>query len=283
MKNKKSFYDTGFSNGYLQEGSRIEVSRSLTYYGANADFTPFIGIPIKELEKQQKASIAEEKKVYEQLQKAVDTWIEHGAQTLLLKKAIEYLKTPVVKHTNNRWVHHKDDTWEISNLVYKMTYTIVYSECVWKLSWELEYTSPGYTPPTYYSPYDNRPRPRIEREGSKKYKTLEGAQKYIQGKFDEYAHLFMEVSPPIPEDAKIFFCVNGQLLQGYTLAPKERTSQEVADELFGLLEETDLAPDAAVEPPKATEKPASNPDPPKGKEKPTHKKAAAKKQAVPER
>ena len=103
----------------------------------------------------------------------------------------------------------------------------------------MEYTSPGYKPPTYYSPYDNRPRPRIEREGSKKYKTLEGAQKYIQSKYDEYAYLFMEVSPPIPQEAKMFFCVNGILLPGYTVENPERTPQEVADELLNFLDDED--------------------------------------------
>lgn len=169
----------------------------------------------------------------------------------MLQKAIEYLKTPEVQHTANQWKQRKDGTWEISNLVYRMTYTIEKVSDEWKLTWELEYTSPGYKPPTYYSPYDNSPRPCIEREGSKKYKTLEGAQKYIQGKYDEYAHLFMELSPPIPQEAKMFFCVNGQLLQGYTVAPKERTPQEAADDLLSLLDDGDLTPpaEAPVKPP----------------------------------
>ena len=43
----------------------------------------------------------------------------------------------------------------------------------------------------------------------------------------------------------MFFCVNGQLLQGYTMAPKERTTQDVADDLLGLLDDGDLIPPAA--------------------------------------
>ena len=218
-------------------------------------FKPFLNIPQKELEKRLNDSKAEEKKIYDGLQKAAKAWDEHGAQTLLLQKAIEYLKTPEVQHTANQWKQRKDGTWEISNLVYKMTYTIEKVRDEWKLTWELEYTSPGYKPPTYYSPYDNSPRPRIEREGSKKYKTLEGAQKYIQGKYDEFAHLFMELSPPIPPEAKMFFCVNGQLLQGYTMAPKERTTQDVADDLLGLLDDGDLMP-PAVDPAKSPVQPA---------------------------
>lgn len=247
---KNQFYEVGSYTGVLREGREICIQRQMTYRGQYADFKPFLNIPQKELEKRLNDSKAEEKKIYDGLQKAAKAWDEHGAQTLLLQKAIEYLKTPEVQHTANQWKQQKDGSWEISNLVYKMTYTIEKVRDEWKLTWELEYTSPGYKPPTYYSPYDNSPRPRIEREGSKKYKTLEGAQKYIQGKYDEYAHLFMELSPPIPPEAKMFFCVNGQLLQGYTMAPKERTTQDVADDLLGLLDDGDLIP-PAVDPAKS--------------------------------
>ena len=48
----------------------------------------------------------------------------------------------------------------------------------------------------------------------------------------------------------MFFCVNGQLLQGYTMAPKERTTQDVADDLLGLLDDGDLIP-PAVDPAKS--------------------------------
>ena len=66
--------------------------------GDRADFKPFLNVPVKDLEKQLKESQAEEKKVFEEMKKAVTAWDEHGAQTLLLQKAIEYLKTPEVTH-----------------------------------------------------------------------------------------------------------------------------------------------------------------------------------------
>lgn len=242
----KQFYDISTYSSELREGHAICVQRMATYRGQYADFKPFLEIPQEELEKRLESSKAEEKKIYEELKKAAQAWDEHGTQTLLLKKVIEYLQVPEVQHTNNQWEQRKDGTWEISNLVYRMTYAIEKASDEWKLSWELEYTSPGYKPPAYYSPYDNKPRPRIDREGSKKYKTLEGAQKYIQNKYDEYAYLFMEVSPPIPQEAKMFFCVNGQLLQGYTMAPKERDTQEIADDLLGLLDDGDLISEATI-------------------------------------
>lgn len=110
--------------------------------GDRADFKPFLNVPVKDLEKQLKESQAEEKKVFEEMKKAVTAWDEHGVQTLLLQKAIEYLKTPEVTHTRNEWQRHKDGSWEISNLVYKMTFNIVKSGDEWKLTWELSYTAP---------------------------------------------------------------------------------------------------------------------------------------------
>ena len=214
---KKSFYEIGPSEGYLRKGSYLEVRRQINYRGDRADFKPFLNVPVKDLEKQLKESQAEEKKVFEEMKKAVTAWDEHGAQTLLLQKAIEYLKTPEVTHTRNEWQRHKDGSWEISNLVYKMTFNIVKSGDEWKLTWELSYTAPGLS--QGYWGYTRSPRERIEYEGSKKYKTMEGAQKYIQSKFDQYAPCFESLSPPIPAEAKELFCVNGQLLQGYSLQP----------------------------------------------------------------
>ena len=140
---KKSFYEIGSSEGYLREGFYLEVRRQINYRGDRADFKPFLNVPVKDLEKQLKESQAEEKKVFEEMKKAVTAWDEHGAQTLLLQKAIEYLKTPEVTHTRNEWQRHKDGSWEISNLVYKMTFNIVKSGDEWKLTWELSYTAPG--------------------------------------------------------------------------------------------------------------------------------------------
>ena len=175
---EKTFYDISSSSTMLREGSYLTVQRSLNYRGERADFTPFLDVPIKELEQRLKASKAEERKIYDQLQEAAKAWDEHGAQTLLLQKAIEYLKVPEVQHTANEWKQKKDGSWEISNLVYKMTFSIVKTGDEWKLSWELSYTAPGLS--VGYWEYTRSPRQRIEYEGSKKYKTLEGAQKYIQ-------------------------------------------------------------------------------------------------------
>ena len=295
---KKSFYEIGSSEGYLREGFYLEVRRQINYRGDRADFKPFLNVPVKDLEKQLKKSQAEEKKVFEEMKKAVTAWDEHGAQTLLLQKAIEYLKTPEVTHTRNEWQRHKDGSWEISNLVYKMTFSIVKFGDEWKLTWELSYTAPGLS--VGYWGYTRSPRQRIEYEGSKKYKTLEGAQKYIQSKFDQYADHFETLSPRIPKEANPFFSVNGQLLQGYVVMRQVKKESITLEDLMAQLDasfpaeapqeqvETDRDGDAAQEQlpsaaPKApqTEEPKSSVPEEPGLEKPTLFETSPKPSVIP--
>ena len=239
---KWPFCEQGYDSSGLHSGQSITVGRSWRYQGEKADFKPFLGVPIKELEQRLKDSQAEEKKIFETLKKAALAWDEHGAQTLLLQKAIEYLKVPVVTHTSNEWKRQKDGSWEISNLVYKMTFSIAKFNDEWKLSWEIRYTAPGQYSERSYSPYyDSGPKKRIDHESSKKYKTLDGAQKYMQMKFDQYANYFTSISPPIPREVKEMFCVNGQLLQGYTMArPKVKEKEVSVTDLLDCLEEGDI-------------------------------------------
>lgn len=271
MAKKKLFYEVN-SYGSLREGIEIMLNRRIHYYGEHADFTPFLTVPHKELDQRLKASMTEEKKVLDELHKALEAWDEHGAQTLLLRKAMEYLKTEPVKHTANEWKQAKDGTWEISNLVYKMTFKVVKRGDEWKLSWELQYTAPGYNPNAYHPSYEKVPKPRIEYEGSKKYKTMAGAQKYVQGKFDQYARCFETLSPPVPEAVKDLFFVNGQLLQGYTIG-KDAPAIEVTPErvtpdkdaveaLLAFLEDGDAGlPPADAEQPPAPARQSPRPTP----------------------
>lgn len=248
QKQKWPFCEQGYNSSSLQPGRSITVGRSWLYQGEKADFKPFLDVPIKELEQRLKDSQTEEKKVFEAMKKAVEAWDEHGAQTLLLQKAIEYLKVPVVTHTSNEWKKQKDGSWEISNLVYKMTFSITRSGMDWKLVWEVSYMAPGLQ--VGYRGYERTPRERIDYEGSKKYRTMDGAQKYVQLKFDQYSSYFQELSPPVPVEAKNLFCVNGQLLQGYKLArPQAKQKEASVADLLECLGDEDIAPKQPTPPP----------------------------------
>lgn len=67
---KKQFYEVGSYSGSMREGSEICIQRHIIYQGQYADSKPFLNIPQKELEKRLKDSRAEEKKIYDGLQKA---------------------------------------------------------------------------------------------------------------------------------------------------------------------------------------------------------------------
>lgn len=116
-KQKPTFFEVSTYTGSLREGGEISIQRHMIYRGERADFKPFLNVAIKELEQRLKDSKTKEKKVYDQLQEAAKAWDEHGAQTLLLQKAIEYLKVPAVTHTSNEWKKQKDGSWKISNMV----------------------------------------------------------------------------------------------------------------------------------------------------------------------
>ena len=74
----------------------------------------------------------------------------------------------------------------------------------------------------------------------------------------QYAPCFESLSPPIPAEAKELFCVNGQLLQGYSLArPVPKRERVTLDDLLECLEDGDLveaAPMAVEAPPPAATK-----------------------------
>ena len=63
---------------------------------------------------------------------------------------------------------------------------------------------------------------RLAGQDRKRYTDKAEAEKYIHGRIKVYAHLFTEISPPIPQQYVQHFCVNGQLLPGYTIEGKEQ-------------------------------------------------------------
>ena len=54
--------------------------------------------------------------------------------------------------------------------------------------------------------------------------------KYLQGRIATYAHLFAEISPPIPKGEEGRFSVNGVLLPGYS-------TEATVDDLLALLDD----------------------------------------------
>jgi len=59
---------------------------------------------------------------------------------------------------------------------------------------------------------------QIAGQTRKRFTNKADMEKYLAGRVKAYAHLFTEISPPIPKEYERHFQVNGQLLPGYTLA-----------------------------------------------------------------
>ena len=229
----------------LTTGETLKMVHTLWFSEYNA--SPFMAFltdkPTEELQEMLKSSEAAEKSIFDKLKAAASEWEAQAAQTLLLEKVLEYVRTPEVSHTSNEWKQIQGGAWEISNRVYQMRYVFVpvpQSKAV-RVTWGIVYNTPQQPENSRYTHSWGDSR-YIARQDKKPYDSAEAAQRYIQGRFNLYAHLFTELSPPVPNDCKRMFMVNGHLLPGYTLAPPERTKEEAVKDLLDCLEDGDVAP-----------------------------------------
>lgn len=220
-----------------------EIEMSAHYYSdKNADrVAELIQLPREELAAMEEASVAKEKTIFSKCSEIETEWKKQAAETAALRKAREYLRALPVEHTSNQWKVNQFGWHVLSNMVYKMSYRVsehkkpdgTLINCA--LSWDIHYNTLQHPTPDYTGPGW-----KIAGQSDKVFATKEEMERYLQGRIKAYAHLFTEISPPIPQDQKGRFCVNGVLLPGYTVEVPERTPQEVADDLLSLLEDGDL-------------------------------------------
>lgn len=212
------------------------------YSDKNADrVAELIQLPREELAAMEEASVAKEKTIFSKCSEIETEWKKQAAETAALRKAREYLRALPVEHTSNQWKVNQFGWHVLSNMVYKMSYRVsehkkpdgTLINCA--LSWDIHYNTLQHPTPDYTGPGW-----KIAGQSDKVFATKEEMERYLQGRIKAYAHLFTEISPPIPQDQKGRFCVNGVLLPGYTVEVPERTPQEVADDLLSLLEDGDL-------------------------------------------
>ena len=278
LPNTDPFFSVNAWGDTLTTGETLKMVHTLWFSEYNA--SPFMALltdkPTSELQEMLKSSEAAEKSIFDRLKAAVSEWEAQAAQTLLLEKVLEYVRTPEVSHTSNEWKQIQGGAWEISNRVYQMRYVFVpvpQSKAV-RVTWGIVYNTPQQPGnPRYANSWgDSR---YIVRQEKKPYDSVEAAQRYIQGRFNLYAHLFTELSPPVPNDCKRMFMVNGHLLPGYTLAPPERTKEEAVNDLLDCLEDGDVAP--PMPEPEAPATPKQKAAQPDAKKKTGPKKSAPKK------
>lgn len=261
MAEHKDFYDVYDYGDRLHEGKEITVNHSISFCEERADLSPLICLPVGVLVDRKAASMEKEKAAFNKLCASAAEWEEQAAETMLTEKALEYLRTPAVKHTSNEWKETEYGYLEISNMVYRMTYRINedtrYDHKLqksvpyrWSVTWSVTFNAPNKR--DYY-----RNDIGIAGQTKKAYGDKAEAERYLQGRIDAYAHLFTELSPPIPEASRELFSVNGCLLPGYVVEQHRPTVNELLD----CLEDDDLILDSQPEPAKApSEKAAEKKD-----------------------
>ena len=240
---------------HLDPGLELEVSERMYFSNSTGgeSLSPLITLPPDELKQMEEASIEREKAIYERLRGVAAEWRCQAKQTMDLRKAQQYLKIPATPHTSNQWVKGNYDWYELSNMVYKMTYRIWeetnYRSNVtprplyWELSWHLSYNTPQ-------NPDYSGGGWKIAGQERKRFDDRAAMEKYLQGRINAYAHLFTELSPPIPQDEQKRFYVNGVLLPGYTVEDPNalKPDETKVDELLAFLDDDEIG-DEVTSPP----------------------------------
>lgn len=252
QEQKKTFYHNFHSPDKLDPGISLSLERRLEYNAWNvalSSLPELVKLSPEELERRRESSVILEQGIFGEIQAALQKWEEQAAQTMILDRALEYVRTPGVPHTSNEWVQSEDGTWEISNQTYVMKFKIwedTGKPGTFLVSWALSVNRPQR--PEAEKHYYAGP-PTIAEQTKKRYDTLEAAQRYVQGRFDLYTQLFTELRPPIPHDFQRAFTINGCLLPEYTVSPPKRTSAKDIDALLDCLEDDDILPSEQAKPP----------------------------------
>jgi len=212
----------------LKPGAEMRIERHIYFETKSADISQLTALPLEQLQTMREESATAEQAIFANLQDASKAWEAQAGQTLSLNKAIEYVRTPQVQHTSNEWQADPNnrDRKTKSNEVYAMSYH-VYERTrydreteksvpvAWELSWSVRPQTPG-----------DMQDGKIAGQDKKLYTDRADMEKYLAGREKAHAHLFTEISPPIPPEHAACFKVNGQLLPGYTVAGEEPKAQE---------------------------------------------------------
>lgn len=118
------FYRVYSYQDELETGKCIKFRHEISFDESKADLTELVALSRSELESRINESKSKETAIFQKLKGAISEWEVQGANTMLLECALEYVRTPEVKHTNNEWKKTGKNAWEISNRVYRMSYRI---------------------------------------------------------------------------------------------------------------------------------------------------------------
>lgn len=240
----------------FEPGIKLKIIHHISPSTSGLDISNLISLSSDELAALEEASMKQEETIYKQMCDMENQWAQQAKETVRIRHAKDYLRTPATLHTSNCWV--KDGDWHrISNMVYKMSWRLYerspyrYSgsgkrmhDTIWELTWEVSYNAP-YRPPIMYSTR------KIAGQSQKTFLDKTDMEKYLQGRIAAYANLFTEISPPIPKEDQNYFCIHGVLLPGYTVENPDalKPDETKVDELLAFLEDGEISDEAPAPPP----------------------------------
>ena len=231
---------------FLEEGEKLRLEHDLRFQPNDKILLPLVGATDFDLYELRALAVSGEKKVFEQLKELAEVWEQKASLTMLIDRALSYKRVPQVEHTSNQWQQsHYRDTEIVSNMVYKMSVSLhednhydndtgQFVSDAWIVTWGVSLNTP-----------DEYRTKKIAGQDRKRFSDKDAALKYIDGRKKAYAHLFTEISPPIPERYADRFSKNGLLLPGYVVEGKPvlRTDVKAVD-LLNALSDGDFMPDA---------------------------------------
>ena len=227
-RSEKVLSYSSYDHDRLDAADKLRIERSIYFESEKADISGLTALPVGELIKQREESAAAEQAIFEALKEQAAAWEAQAGKTLSIDKAIEYARTPAVKHTSNEWETDEYGHHRRSNSVYQMRYHI--SENT-RYDRQAEKSVP-YSYTLTWSVYTNSPdgyrQAKIAGQDRKVFSDKAAMEKYLNGRIKAYQHLFTELSPPIPPEYASNFKVNGKLLPGYTIEGEERAPDKQA-------------------------------------------------------
>ena len=243
---RKTGYYSANDFDFLEEGEKLRLEHDLRFQPNDKILLPLVNASDFDLYELRALAVSGEKKVFEQLKELAEVWEQKAALTMLIDRALSYKRVPQVEHTSNQWQQsHYRDTEIVSNMVYKMSVSLhednhydndtgQFVSDAWIVTWGVSLNTP-----------DEYRTKKITGQDRKRFSDKDAALKYIDGRKKAYAHLFTEISPPIPERYADRFSKNGLLLPGYVVEGKPvlRTDVKAVD-LLNALSDGDFMLDA---------------------------------------
>ena len=221
---------SSFEFDRLDPAKKLVIERTVYFESEKADISALTALPLAELMRLRQESAAAEQAVFARLKTEAAAWEQQAGNTRFLEKAIEYVQTPPVKHTSNRWEKTDYDWQTRSNAVYQMSYhiyentrydrqaqkSIPYS---WSLTWNVRTNGPKH-----------EQNVKIAGQERKTFSDRAAMEKYLAGRIKAYDRLFAEPAPPVPKEYAEPFKVNGLLLPGYAIEgePPQHTAPQQA-------------------------------------------------------